>query len=53
MFTKNEKILLITGTIFFVLATLGVYYFFKSFEEDLHFKSSSNSINSIKEQLEI
>ena len=44
MFTKSEKMLLIIGTIFFILATLGVYYFSKSFDEDLSFKSSKQEL---------
>ena len=41
MFTKSEKMLLL---IFFILATLGVYYFSKSFDEDLSFKSSKQEL---------
>jgi multisubunit Na+/H+ antiporter MnhG subunit len=45
MFTLKEKILLIIGTIFFILATIGVYYFSKSFNQDLNFKSSKQELD--------
>jgi hypothetical protein len=45
MFTFKEKMLLIIGTIFFILATVGVYYFSKSFDEDLNFKSSKQELD--------
>jgi multisubunit Na+/H+ antiporter MnhG subunit len=45
MFTFKEKMLLIIGTIFFILATIGVYYFSRSFNEDLSFKSSKQELD--------
>jgi hypothetical protein len=44
MFTFKEKMLLIVGTIFFIFATIGVYYFSRSFNEDLSFKSSKQEL---------